>query len=128
MNFKPKGYNSVSPYFIVNDAPAFIAIPLILISGIFFIANPSAVEILNESHILSRGDFGFWAYFVLAVAIAPVLEESVFRLWLEPRYAWAIALPVALVSLLFETIWIPLVVVPLLVGAAVLFRKRLSAV
>lgn len=51
MNFKPKGYNSVSPYFIVNDAPAFIAIPLILISGIFFIANPSAVEILNESHI-----------------------------------------------------------------------------
>src|SRR5690554_2979593 len=25
MKFKPKGYNSVSPYFIINDAPAFIA-------------------------------------------------------------------------------------------------------
>lgn len=104
----------------------YMGIPLIFISGIFFILNPSAAQALNESYVVDAGGFGIWAFLILAVVIAPPLEETVFRLWLEPRFAWSVTLPLAFATVLFDAPWVPVVFIPLIVGAGVMFRKRLG--
>lgn len=73
---------------------------ILMVVGFSVLAlNDAASDLLSESYLLQPDAIGIWFLLAFVLLVAPIFEETFFRLWLKPKYLWAVFFMVASLAL-----------------------------